>query len=103
MNAAAQTPGLPNPPTGAVCLLAVARWLVALFILHWLVIRGRTLAAALYKSWGPDDAFLAAHFGTTDRARILTHVTRVLHRAGALETELLARRPTEQEYPLDAH
>jgi len=101
MNAAAQTAGLPNASTGAERLLDLARWLVGLLIIHWIVTCGRRLAAALYKPSGPDDAFLAAHFGTTDRALILTRITRALHRAADLRAELLARSPIEQGYPIE--
>jgi hypothetical protein len=102
MNDATQTSGLPNTPTGENCLLAIAHWLIALLIIHWVIACGRKLAAALYKPWGPDDSFLAAHFGTTDRAQILTRVTRALHRATALQSDLFARRPTEQDFPIEA-
>jgi hypothetical protein len=102
MSDATQTSGLPNTPTGENRLLAFAHWLVALLIIHWVITCGRKLAAALYESWGPDDSFLAAHFGTTDRAQILTRITRALRRATELQADLFARRPTEQGFPIEA-
>jgi hypothetical protein len=102
MNAAAQTSGLPNHSTDENRLRAVLRWLVALVIIHCLIAAGRKLAGALYKPSGPDDSFLAAHFGTTDRAQILARITCALHRAAALEDELFACHPTEQGFPIEA-
>ena len=102
MSAAAQTSEPANPPTGENRLLAVARWLLLLLLTHWIIGRGRQLAAALDQPWGPDDGFLATCFGTTDRTRIHARITRALRRAAALETDLLARRPTEQGFPVEA-
>ena len=98
MNAAAQTSGLTNPPTGVERLHDLVRWLIALLFIHWLTTRGRKLAADLCKPSGPDDTFLAAHFGTTDRAQILARITCALQRAADLQSELLARSPTEQGF-----
>ena len=103
MTAAAQTSEPTNPPTGVERLLDVARWLVFLLIIHWIVARGRELADALdWATGGPSDTFLARSFGTTDRAVVLTRITHILRRAAALQAELLARRPTEQGFPIEA-
>jgi hypothetical protein len=101
MTAAAQTSGLPNHSTGEDCLRAVLRWLIALVIIHCLIACGRKLAAGLYKPWGPDDNFLAHHFGTTDRARIFVRVTDAVRRAVELQSELFAHRPTEQGFSIE--
>ena len=107
MNAAAQTPGLNQPPTGVECLLAAARWLIALIFIHWIIACGHALAAAARRPSGlpgadtPEDSLLVRHFGTTDRARIWPRITRALRRAAALEAQLLARRPIEQGFSLE--
>jgi len=98
MTNAARTSGLPNPSTGEMRLLDVARWLIAILVVHFIIVRARVLAAALHKPYGPDDAFLAHFFGTTDRDRILARMTSALSRAAALEHDLLARRPTEHGF-----
>ena len=92
-----------NPLTGKDRLLAVARWLVAILLIHWLIACGRQLADALDQPWGPDDTFLAAYFGTTDRTQILARLTRALRHAADLEARLRARRPTEQGWPIEVH
>ena len=103
MTAAAQTSGLTDPSTDKVRLLAIARWLLALLIIHWLITCGRKLAAALHRGANaPDDNFLARHFGTTNRDDILARVTHAVRRATALEADVLARRPTEQGLPIEA-
>jgi len=101
MTDAAHTSGLPNAPTGENCLLAVVRWLVALFILHSLIACGRKLAGALFKPSGPDDSFLVAIFGTTDRARIFVRLNGAVRRAVELQSVLLAHRPTDCGFPLE--
>ena len=101
MTDAAHTSGLPNAPTGENCLLAVVRWLVVLYTLHSLIACGRKLAGALFKPSGPDDSFLVAIFGTTDRARIFARLTGAVRRAGELQSMLLAHRPTEHGFPLE--
>src|SRR5690348_13735705 len=98
MTNAAHTSGLPNPSTGEMRLSDVARWLITLLVVHYIIVRARVLAAALHKPYGPDDAFLAHFFGTTDRDQILARMTRALSRAAALEHDLLARRPTEHGF-----
>ena len=102
MTAAAQTSEPTNPTTGKVRLLAAARWLVALLLVHWLIGCARKLIAGLQLGpTDPDDTFLLRHFGTTDTTIILPRVTRALRRATALEAELLARRPTERGFPTE--
>ena len=98
MTNAARTSGLPNPSTGDMRLFDVARWLIAILVVHFIIARASRLAAALHKSYGPDDAFLAHFFGTTDRDQILARMTRALDRAAALEDELRTRRPLEQGF-----
>ena len=78
MTNAAHTSGLPNPPTVENRLFDLARWLITILVVHYIIARARRLAAALHKPYGPDDAFLAHFFGTTDRDRILTRLTRAL-------------------------
>src|SRR5690242_16772166 len=98
MTAVAHTSVLPNPSTGEMRLFDVARWLVTLLVVHFIIARASRLAAALHKPYGPDDAFLAHFFGTTDRDRIFARMTRALHRAAALEDELRARHLLEQGF-----
>src|SRR5690242_7521747 len=98
MTAVAHTSVLPNPSTGEMRLFDVARWLITLLVVHYIIARARRLAAALHQPYGPDDAFLAHFFGTTDRDQILARMTSALHRAAALEHDLLARRPLEQGF-----
>ena len=88
MTAAAQTPDLTDRFTGKDCLLAVARWLVVVLLLRWLIARGTRIAARLHH---PSVA--------TDLARI----TRGLRRAAALEAELLATGPTDRRMAEIAH
>lgn len=103
MTAAAQTSEPTNPPTGAVRLLATARWLVALLLVHCLIGWARNLTAVLQLGpTDPDDTFLLRHFGTTDPAIILPRVARALRRATALQADLHARRPTEQGFSIEA-
>ena len=103
MTAAAPTSGLNHPPTGVECLLATARWLVALIFIHWIIVCARALAAAArHGSDAPDEAFLVRHFGTADRSRILRRVTRALRRAVALEARILACRPAGQGFSVAA-
>ena len=80
MTAAAQTSGLADPTTGADRLLAVARWLVLLLFMHWLISRGRQLVAAFHDQIPPAE---------------LARINRGLRRAAAFQAELLALRPTE--------
>src|SRR5215472_13653412 len=107
MTAAAQTSGLNHPSTGKDCLLAVARWLLALIFIHWIIAGGRALAAAARQPSGPpgedtpEDRFLVRHFGTTDRTLIRPRIARALRRAAALEARLLARRPTVQGFSIE--
>ena len=98
MTNAAHTSGLPNPSTVENRLFDLARWLITLFVVHFIIARASRFAAALHKPYGPDDAFLAHFFGTTDRDQIFARMTRALHRAAALEDELRARRPIEQGF-----
>ena len=103
MTAAAQTSEPTNPPTGKDCLLAIARWAVALLLVHWLIVCARKLAFVLQLGpTDPDDTFLLRHFGTTDTAIILPRITRALRRATALEANLHARRPTEQGFSIES-
>ena len=103
MTAATQTSEPANPPTEVVRLLAAARRLVALLLVHWLISCARNLIAGLQLGpTDPDDTFLLRHFGTTDPAVILPCVTRALRRATALEADLHARRPTEQGFSIEA-
>ena len=80
MSAAAQTSEPANPSTGKDCLIAVARWLVVLIFVHWLITRGHKLVATL---------------GRGIPAADLARIHRGLDRAAALQAELLALRPTE--------
>jgi len=98
MTNAAHTAGLTNPSTGENRLFDVARWLITLLVVHFIIARARRLAAALHKPYGPDDAFLVHFFGTSDRDQIFARMTRALGRAAALEDDLLARRPIEQGF-----
>ena len=82
MSAAAQTPGLTDPFTGKDRLLAVARWLVCLILLRWLILRGQKLVATLHHRIAAPD---------------LARIDRGLRRAIALHAEMLAIRPTEGE------
>ena len=92
-----------NLPIGEVRLLAAVRWLVALILVHWLIGCARKLIAGLQLGpTDPDDTFLLRHFGTTDTAVILPRASRALRRATALQADLHARRPTEQDFSTKA-
>ena len=84
MSAAAQTPGLTNHSTGAERLLSVARWLVAIILIRWLILRGRELAAHL-------------------EPHAAAGVIQAVRRAVALEAELLAIHPAGPEMADIAH
>ena len=92
MTAAAQTSGLNNPPTGVDRLLDLARWLVALLFIHWLIAVGRDLADV------PDEALPARRFGITDVPLIRSRIARGLRRAVEFEAELLAH-PIQRGMP----
>lgn len=104
MTDAAPTPGLTNPSTAAVRLLAVIRWFVILLIISLLIIRGRKLAAALRQGTAhPHFPAFAKRFGTNDPAAILARVTGCLRRAAALQAELFATGPADQRLADLAH
>ena len=103
MTAAAQTSEPTNPQTGAERLLAFARWLVTLLFVHFLIVRGREFAADLRQHpTASDHPQFARRFGTTDLRLILARINRGLRRAAALEAELLALRPIEHGFSIEA-
>jgi len=96
MNDAAPSPGLTNPTTAALRLLAALRWLVLLLLIHWLIAGGRKLAAALRQgAEHPHFPHFAKRFGTDDPAIIRDRIAGGLRRATALQAELLATGPAD--------
>ena len=103
-NAAAPTPGLTNPTTAALRLLAALRWLALLLLINWLIACGRRLTAVLRKGADhPHFAHAARRFGTDDCAVIRARIAGGLRRAAALEDELLATGPADPRLADLAH
>ena len=99
MTNAARTSGLPNPPTGDMRLFDLARWLIAILVVRFIIARASRLAAALEDE-------LRAHppiehgFSAETRQAYAAHIIHICRELGVFPAKpTLTRAKTARVHP----